>query len=74
MIKKILALGSAGILAATSTFVANAWIGYGCGCGCGNMLGRFACTNWPIALGMWGPVSQWGWPCGLFASACCGQW
>ncbi len=65
MIRKLLALGAAGIAtAATTVLPAAAWIGGpGCGCGpCG--------LGWSLA-GWWGPLA--GYPWGMFTPLC-GCW
>jgi len=60
MIRKLLALGAAGVVAAMTVLPAAAFYGYGCGYGCG--LG-YSLAGW------WGPIL--GCPWGLFGGPFC---
>jgi len=65
MIKKLLALGAAGIAAAMTALPAAALfgrLGLGCGCGCGPC-GCISLAGW------WGPIL--GCPWGLFGGPFC---
>jgi hypothetical protein len=62
MIRKLLALGAAGVAAAMTVLPAAAWFGRGLGCGYGCGLG-YSLAGW------WGPIL--GCPWGLFGGPFC---